>query len=94
VPRIITACVPTCPFFGSSDCVVCNDDERFIRNHIHNDGSVPFMTPEEREWAIDEADRAGEGMWSREDLEPMTDSELAKAVLDAWASYVQCNCLP
>jgi hypothetical protein len=51
------------------------------------------MTPEQRRWCIQEADSAGEGSWSEEELAKLNDQELARAVLQAWWDYVRSNCL-
>lgn len=51
------------------------------------------MTPDERQWCIDEADRAGEGFYKSAELSAMDDQELAGAVLNAWHMYVQSNYL-
>ncbi|MBU1249469.1 MAG: hypothetical protein KKB70_12265 [Proteobacteria bacterium] len=51
------------------------------------------MTAGERQWCIDEADRAGEGAYPPKDTQGLDDKALAKTVLMAWADYVSCNCL-
>lgn len=46
------------------------------------------MTDEERAWAVSEANWAGEGMFTKEELEQEKDRELANCVLHGWISYV------
>jgi hypothetical protein len=70
----------------------CRENEAALR-HLAYYGFAEPMTPEQRAWCIDEADRAGEGTYRREDLEKLSDQELAKTVLQAWWDYVRSNCL-
>lgn len=71
---------------------VCDDKEIFVRYYALGPSTVP-MTAGERQWCIDEADRAGEGAYPPKDTQGLDDKALAKTVLMAWADYVSCNCL-
>jgi len=70
----------------------CTADERMIRRIIAGDHTDP-LTPEQRQYLIEEADRAGEGAYPAEEAKDLTDAELAKWTLNAWADYVRSNCL-
>jgi len=78
---------PECFFDG-----VCGPNERMIRRIIVGDHTSP-LTAEQREWLIEEADRAGEGSYPREDAESLSDVELARWTMSAWQAYVRNNCL-
>jgi len=69
---------------------VCTREESTLRRYMAGEGLRP-MTTGERDWCIAEADRFGEGHYSRDELEIMDDPRLAYAVLDAWQMYVQSN---
>ena len=64
----------------------CGHKEGAMRHYADYGYDKP-MTSEEREWCIQEADRAGEGTYRREELEGYSDQGLAEAVLRAWADY-------
>ena len=70
----------------------CAPEERVLRAYSDLRYTKP-MTEAQRRWCVDEADRAGEGEYRREDLEKMPDDQLADTVLMAWWHYVQCNVL-
>lgn len=70
----------------------CTADERMVRRIIAGDHTEP-LTDDQRQYLIEEADRAGEGSYPAEEAISMTDVELAKRTLNAWADYVQSNCL-
>jgi hypothetical protein len=70
----------------------CGDEEKALRHFSGRTWPHGPMTPEQRAWCIDEADRAGEGSFKREDLEQLTDRDLAADVLRAWTDYVRSNC--
>ena len=46
------------------------------------------MSVTEREWCVDEADRAGEGFYKADELRALSDQDLACNVLHAWRMYV------
>lgn len=71
---------------------VCTRDESTLRRYAAGE-TLRAMTPDERQWCIDEADRAGEGFYKSAELSAMDDQELAGAVLNAWHMYVQSNCI-
>ena len=50
------------------------------------------MTPEQRKWCVGQADWAGEGHYTEEELTAMNDNDLAYAVLNAWNMYAQSQC--
>ncbi len=85
-------CPTSCPFCESQDCAVCNESEQFVRHFMHGPVVKP-MSKEEREWCIEEADRAGEGSYPREETEHLNDKDLAWATYRAWCEYVRSNCL-
>lgn len=66
---------------------ICPANERALLRFKY--GSWPHgpMTPEQREWCIDEADWAGEGAYHRNELEAMSDQELASTTYHAWVDY-------
>lgn len=68
----------------------CGNNERVIRAIAG--GLIDYkMLPEQRAWCIDQAEWAGEGYYRREELEAMTDQDLAQAVLDMWNEYVKTH---
>ncbi len=71
-----------------TDCL-CGDQERALR-HITG-GTWPHgpMTPEQRQWCIEEADRAAEGALKASELDLLPDADLARSVLFAWADYAR-----
>jgi hypothetical protein len=71
-----------------NEACICHPDECVLRHYAYTDYRVP-MTQEQREWCIREADHAGEGYYSREELAGYKDKELDRAVLNAWNMYVQ-----
>jgi len=71
---------------------VCTRDESTLRRYAAGE-TLRAMTSDERKWCIDEADWAGEGYYKSEELEAMSDKDLARAVLKAWHMYVHSNCL-
>lgn len=71
---------------------VCTREESTLRRYSAGETLRP-MTGDEREWCVDEADRAGEGYYNKAELSAMDDEALADAVLNAWNMYVQSNCL-
>lgn len=72
--------------------VLCSANERMIRRIIAGDHTEP-LTEEQREWLIDEAEHAGEGSCPREEAFGLSDVELSKRTINAWADYVRSNCL-
>lgn len=75
-----------------ADYVLCTANERMIRRLMAGDHTEP-LTAEQREWLMDEADRAGEGSYPKEEAKDLSDAELARRTLSAWADYVQSNCM-
>lgn len=69
---------------------VCTRDESTLRRYAAGE-TLRAMTSDERKWCIDEADWAGEGYYKSEELEAMSDKDLAHAVLNAWHMYVQSH---
>lgn len=72
--------------------IPCTANERMIRRILAGDYKEP-LTPEQREWLIEEADRSGEGAYPREEGAKLSDIDLAKWTLNAWSDYVKSNCL-
>lgn len=68
---------------------ICPADERALRHFSAGTWPHGPMTTPQREWAIREADWAGEGQFSEEELRKMDDQWLAKSVLQAWADYAR-----
>lgn len=81
--------VPCCQGEGV-DCI-CGDDERVLRAYAYGGYNDEPMTPEQREWCLEDADRAGEGSYPREEAEGLSDAELAKWTINAWNAYVRSN---
>lgn len=71
---------------------LCGHNERVLRAYSEGRYISP-MTDGQREWCLDESDRAGEGSYPREEAIGFTDQDLAKRVLYAWSNYVNSNCL-
>jgi hypothetical protein len=82
-------CCTFTPALAAEQCV-CNREEHALRRYSAGHNIRP-MTPEEREWCVYEADRAGEGYYNEDELEKMSDKELAYAVLNAWKMYVDSH---
>lgn len=78
-------CVEACNAMNESHCM-CPPVERALRGYISNGQSRP-MSPEEREWCLQEIDNV-EGH-SRNDHANETDSDLARGVMSAWVDYCQ-----
>lgn len=70
---------------GPHGCV-CDQVERVIRAYQEGRRIIP-LTAEQRAWCVREADRAGEGLYRPAELEALSDRNLARAVLYAWAEY-------
>lgn len=85
-------CPTACPWLNSPDCVACTEAERFVRHYVHGPATSK-MSENEREFCVGEADHCGEGMFSADELRAMSDQELAKSVMTAWAAYVSSNCM-
>lgn len=83
-------CPGECSWMGSMECSACSEVERFVR-HFMTGPATRSMTEEEREWCVLEADHCGEGMFSREELVPMGDKELARSVFNAWNQYANSH---
>lgn len=62
-------------------------EEKVLREMADGETDRRFTT-EERKWAIDEAEWAGEGYYTKGELAGMNDRDLAHAVLYAWSMYV------
>jgi|GEM_PF-3202727 hypothetical protein len=67
---------------------ICTQNEKAIRHYASGTYTEP-MTVEQREWCVREADWAGEGYYSEDELRSYSDKDLASAVLNAWNMYVQ-----
>lgn len=63
----------------------CGADERVLRAYISGLATLPPMTPEQREWCLNEI-ASVEG-YDRKDYEPCGDAEMASGVLGAWVDY-------
>jgi hypothetical protein len=83
--------VPCC--MGEGHPCVCGPDERVLRAYARDESGLPPMTSEQREWCLEEADRAGEGAYPPEQAKNYSDKDLAHWVLNAWNDYVHSNCL-
>lgn len=68
------------------DCI-CPANERALRHFSNRSWPYGSMTQAQREWAIQEANWAGEGQFCEEELRNMNDQCLAKSVLHAWVDY-------
>lgn len=64
----------------------CAPEERVLRAYSAQRYTGP-MTPAQRAWCVDEAYRAGEGTYRREELAALSDEDLARTVLSAWVDY-------
>ncbi len=67
---------------------VCTRKEQVVRMYAAGRGTRPF-TPQERTALIDDADYAGEGYYSKDELAAKSDEDLASATLHAWGLYAQ-----
>ena len=75
----------TCVCYGpATDGCVCDDTERALRAYAERIPATP-MTAAQREWCL--AEIAHVESFSREEYEDMVDSDLARGVLEAWATY-------
>lgn len=74
-----------CFCMGSMDGCVCLPMERAMRAWKLKEGSMPPMTPEQREACLHEIGQV-EG-YSRADYESTDDATLAGGVIDAWTDY-------
>ena len=77
--------------FPDSPCVcivvgpcACPRNERALRNISNRTWPHGPMTAEQRAWCVAEANRAGD---KREDLERLTNRDLAVSVLQAWMGF-------
>ena len=77
---------------GNESLCVCGYNEKVLRAYSEGRCKIP-MTTEQREWCLDEAERAGEGSYPRSEGIGMDDAALAERVINAWHDYVQSNCL-
>lgn len=76
--------------FESSHGCACMQEERVLRAYSAGRYTEPMKT-NQRKWCAEEADSAGEGLYRAEELESLSDMELAHCVLDAWRSYVSTH---
>lgn len=79
-----------CCIEGESDPCVCSPSEAVLRAYIGGYAPAP-MTPEQREWCLEESDSAGEGSYPRAEAEQYSDADLAARVLHAWSDYVNTH---
>ena len=71
---------------GSEETCVCSPEERVL--HAYTDGRYTQpMTPEQREWCLDEALHFYEGAYQESYLAACDDRSLANHVLSAWRDY-------
>jgi len=71
-------------------CCFCGPTERFIRHRAYGNQFLgEALNDEQRCYIVWEADRCGEGMYRREDLEAMDDRDLCRAYISAVNAYVQ-----
>lgn len=70
-------------------CCFCDPVERYIRHYAYG-GDFPrgLLSQEQRSHLIREADRAGEGMFRKEELEIMNDRDLCRSYMSAISAYV------
>lgn len=80
LPIIPCQCFPD----ADDESCVCGDSERVLRGWICKAIVAP-MTPEQREWALNEI-ASVEG-YDRKHYEGLPDAELARGVLSAWTDY-------
>lgn len=64
---------------------VCPTNEKALRAYSGQNSAIPAMTTEQRAWCLGEIGSV-EG-YDRSDYTLAPDSELARAVLDAWTDY-------
>ena len=86
---IVVGC---CSGAEAGNCL-CGQKERVLRAFSEGRDTGRQMTPEEREWCLDESDKAGEGSYPREEAVDFSDKDLAMRVLYAWRDYVRSNCI-
>lgn len=89
---VATCCTSTASvgqFFSPSpqdtDCCICPHNERVLRGYTRGEATLPAMTPEQREWCLEEIGSV-EGYDRAEHVED-SDSDLASTVLCAWTDY-------
>lgn len=76
---------PGCWCYPDGAFCVCGDSEAVLRWWAYKPGYLPAMTPEQREWALDEI-ASVEG-YRRSDHEGESDVNLSKSVLGAWVDF-------
>jgi len=77
-----------CICFDNEMACICQTNERFVRNYIAGNVTEP-MTEAQREYCISTADWCWEGAYTREELEKLSDKDLAYNLMDAWLTYAQ-----
>lgn len=71
-----------------SDMSTCNHTECVIHAYANNTIKTP-MTTQQRQWLVQEANKAGEGSFPPNIGYTLTDQKLAQWTLEAWLQYVQ-----
>lgn len=79
-----------CCMGGRARCV-CSEKEIAVRQYAGGGTPPRPLTAEERRLLVSDADWAGEGHYSRDELEAMSDQDLASATLNAWRMYARTN---
>ncbi len=74
------------PCSCTTDGCRCGEEERILRYYISNGLSTP-MTDIQRDWCVKEANWAGEGYFTEEELFLMDDVKLCRSVIEAWTMY-------
>lgn len=75
----------SCWCFNGEECI-CGDEEKVLR-HYAAGKPLPPMTPAQREWCISEIDSSEEGAADRQELEKLSDKDLADATIRGWKNY-------
>lgn len=64
---------------------ICSTQERVLRLYADTTIAMPPLTPEQRDWCLD--DIATVEGYARSDYETATDRDLCRGVLHAWLDY-------
>jgi hypothetical protein len=80
-----------CCMGPSNEMCACTHLEMVLHRYSAGD-SLRAMTSSERDYLVADADRCAEGALKEDELQAMSDRELAHATLRAWLDYARSNC--
>lgn len=92
------------PIFGNTPCqkcwegsswdrgyCLCGDNEAALRSYLNN-FRTSEMSDAQRKWCIEEILASAEGARKLEEIQNLSDVELAAMVLEEWTNYARSNC--